>query len=103
MFAVLPARACASAIVKWLSLYWVMGVCSLCLVFPKWAGVSGLSPRPGFHGSSRWLLVPGGAVAGDVFGLGPEGFAGGGEVRLLGRSQDAVVGQGGVEVAVQED
>jgi hypothetical protein len=47
--------------------------------------------------------VPGGAVAGDAFGLGPGGFAGGGEVRVLGRSQDAFDGRvlSGAENAYQ--
>src|SRR5260370_19537035 len=49
------------------------------------------------------LRVLGSAIAGDAFGLGPEGFAGGGEVRLLGHSEDAVVGQAGVEVASQDE
>jgi hypothetical protein len=47
--------------------------------------------------------VLGGAVGGDAPGLGPEGFAGGGAVGVLGRPQDAAVGQGGVEVAVQDE
>jgi len=38
--------------------------------------------------------VLGSAVAGDAPGLGPEGFAGGGEVRLLGRGEDAFDGPG---------
>src|SRR5271166_5345925 len=42
--------------------------------------------------------VLGGAVAGDVFGLGPEGFAGAGEVGVLGRGEDAF--DGGVEAEV---
>src|ERR1017187_2087185 len=45
--------------------------------------------------------VLGSAVAGDAFGLGPEGFAGAGEVRVLGRGEDAFDGRVEADVAGQ--
>jgi hypothetical protein len=43
----------------------------------------------------------GGAVAGDAFGAGPERFAGGGEVGILGCRQRALVSRVEAEVAGQ--
>jgi hypothetical protein len=45
--------------------------------------------------------VLGGAVAGDAPGLGPEGFAGAGEVGVLGRGEDAFDSRVEAEVAGQ--
>ena len=91
----MPARACASAIVKRFSLYSVTGFFSFWL-FSRMSGVlAGPLPARGSCLAARaaGLRVLGGAVAGDAFGLCPEGFVGGGEVRVLGRSEDAFDGR----------
>jgi hypothetical protein len=65
--------------------------------------VSGLSAARGscLAAPGAGLRVPGGAVAGDAFGLGEEGFAAGGEEGVLDRGQHGAVGQAETEAAGQ--
>src|SRR5260370_20821678 len=60
--------------------------------FPMRAELSGPVPARGscLAAPGAGFRALGGAVAGDAPGLGPEGFAGAGEVRVLGRGEDAV-------------